>query len=120
MAISIATLAARSYRSVSYVFLPSSLFLLPLFFLLLLSLPFLSLPFFSLSFLRPSTTLPALSALSAAERQMSRILCAASISPSGHWTSSPRISFRLPLSNHHTALPKPVCEPARWYRQGQA
>jgi hypothetical protein len=46
------------------------------------------------------------SALSAAKRQMSRILCAASISPIGHATPSSQISFRLPLSNHHIALPE--------------
>src|ERR1700722_14892513 len=96
MAISIAALAARSYRSVSYF-----LFLLLSLFLLLLSF---------------SATRPACSALSRAERQILRILCAASISPIGHWTSSSQISLCLPLSNHHIARPEAICEPARQYR----
>src|ERR1700731_1440803 len=95
MAISIAALAARSYRSASYLFLPPSLLLLSLFFLWFLLLSFLS--------SWRSATRPVFSALPAAERQMSRILCAASISPIGHWVSSSQISFCLPLSNHPIA-----------------
>src|ERR1700728_1752237 len=87
MAISIATLAARSYRSASC----SSLLLFLFSFLLVcfgLSAPLV------------------FSALSAAARQMPRILWAASISPIGDGTSSSQISLRLPLSNHHIALPE--------------
>jgi hypothetical protein len=50
--------------------------------------------------------LPAIfSALSAAERQIPRIFCAASISPIGHRISSSQTSSRFGLSNHHITVP---------------
>src|ERR1700676_3290750 len=76
IAISMATLAARSYRPVSYLF-------------------------FLLSG-RPAQP-PTFSALSAAERQMSRIRWAASISPIGHWMASSQTSSDLGLLNHRIA-----------------
>src|SRR5258707_13949192 len=84
MAIFMAVLAARSYLSASYLILLSE----------------------------RSAEPPSFSALSAAERQMSRILCAASISPIGHWISSSQISLRLPLPllNHHIAMPLNICK----------
>src|SRR5260370_7427076 len=77
IAISIAALAARSYRSLSYLLLLSG----------------------------RSAESPTFSALSAAERQISRILCAASISPIGHSIFSSQTSLRLPLLNHLIAVP---------------
>src|SRR6266851_3672617 len=77
IAISIAALAARSYRSLSYLLLLSG----------------------------RSAEPPTFSALSAAERQISRILCAASISPIGHSIFSSQTSLRLPLLNHLIAVP---------------
>src|SRR5258708_19204146 len=77
MAISIAALAARSYGSVSYLLLLSGWW----------------------------AALPAFSALWAAERQISRILWAASISPIGRSIFSSQISLRLPLLNHRIAVP---------------
>jgi hypothetical protein len=78
IAISIAILAARFYRSASCLFA---------------------------SVCAASTWRLTLSALPAAELQMSRILCAASMSPIGHSISSSQISFGLLLENHRIATP---------------
>src|ERR1700730_3527974 len=85
MAISIAVLAARSYRSVSRWICSLLALLLP--------------------WTRPGKP-PILSALSPADRQMLRILSAASMSPSGHWMGSSQISLCSLLPNHRIALPR--------------